>query len=336
MISVSLSIQSSSSSLTKGIEAAKQETAPGSAASVAPENDTTKVSISGRAMMLSRLFHTSDPNANPSIEHSATTSNLSGSVYSFLNTSDRQVLSKLYNYASSNGIDPEKVDRVAFDLGCYRMDGSSGSDDTAGALYDLQGNPIISEFNAPDEAAAQKILTSKAMGDTSIDHGFLRTVLTPTKVPLHASDFGFLQQAVFAFSATGSDGSADPNASPVIRPKKDDFPQLKLNTNTNESGNTTLLSRLLPDTQHSNSNASDSANSSVFFNYLNHNDKELLGNLYSIAKKQGDDLTKVDRLATALGAYRMKEQLITNFLDASKGNGGIMREVRGGSKLASL
>jgi hypothetical protein len=328
--SVNLSIQSSSSSPTYRSEATKQEAAPGSAANSATSgSDTTKVSISGRAMMLSRLFHTSDPNANPSIDSSTTTSNLSGSAYSFLNAGDRQVISKLYEYASSNGIDPLKVDAVAFDLGGYRMDGPSGPSDTAGLLYDLKGNPIIGEFSAPDEAAAQKILTSKAMGDTAIDHGFLRAVLAPTRMPVHASDFGFLQQVVFAFSATGSDGSADPNASPVIRHKKEDFPPIKLSTTTNEGDNTTLLSRLLPDKPHSNSKAGDFVHSSNFANYLSSNDKDLLGNLYSIARKQGDNLTKVDKLATVLGAYRMKEQLVTNFLDAGKGNGGVMREVRG-------
>ena len=109
----------------------------------------------------------------------------------------------------------------------------------------------------------------------------------------------------------------------MIRPKKEDFPPIKLSATTNEGGNATLLSRLLPDKQHSNSKASDSANPSIFFNYLGSNDKELLGNLYAITKKQGNDLTKVDKLATALGAYRIKEQLLANFLDARKGNSGV-------------
>ena len=193
--------------------------------------------------MLSRLFN-SDGSVEPKIETSTTTSNTSGSVYNFLTKSDREMLATVYEYASANGIDPLKVDGLAFDLGGYRMSGPGGPPDTAGKMYDLQGNPRIPEFNAEDEAVAQRVLTSKAMGDTLIDHGFLEAIFTPTKRSVHASDFSFLEDVVYAFSATGSDGATDPNAKPVVRYKAEDFPPLKLDDQAVELGSKTMRSRL--------------------------------------------------------------------------------------------
>ncbi len=262
--------------------------------------------------MLSRLFN-SDGSVEPKIETSTTTSNTSGSVYNFLTKSDREMLATVYEYASANGIDPLKVDGLAFDLGGYRMSGPGGPPDTAGKMYDLQGNPRIPEFNAEDEAVAQRVLTSKAMGDTLIDHGFLEAIFTPTKRSVHASDFSFLEDVVYAFSATGSDGATDPNAKPVVRYKAEDFPPLKLDDQAVELGSKTMRSRLsgkeLAGSVGALGTLSPNENITKLLDLLSDNDKDMLSRLYAIAQSRNEDLSKFDNMALMLGSYRRIDQV---------------------------
>lgn len=272
------------------------------------KQESATVSISGRAIMLSRLFN-SDGSVEPRVETTTTTNNTSGSVYSFLTKSDREMLATVYEYASVNGIDPLKVDGLAFDLAVYRRAGSGGPSDTAGKLYDLQGNPLIPEFNAQDEAVAQRVLTSKAMGDTLIDRGFLEAVFTPTRMSVHASDFSFLEDVVYAFSASGSDGATNPDAKPVVRYRAEDFPPLKLDDRTVEAGSKTMLSRLLGKDLTGNVGALGalSANEGItkLLDLLSDNDKDMLSRLYAIAQTRNEDLSKIDNMALMLGSYRM-------------------------------
>lgn len=327
MISVNSSTQSSSVPSVFTGEAVKTTTASSITGAVNSNGEASKVSISGRAVLLSRLFRTSDPNANPAIEYSTTTSNLSGSVYSYLNSSDRATLATVYEYANANGIDPIKVDNLAFDLGVHRRmqasNGPGGSPDTNGLLFHLDGTPLISEFKPADEAIAQRLLASNAVNDTKIDHGFLQSELNPGRSPTHAVDFNFLQQIVFAFSASGSDGSADPNATPVVRAKKEDFQPIKIPGTQAHDGNAIMLARLFNVVDGSKSssmaNQGDSATKSTLANYLTSNDRAQLSLMYSLAEQRGEDLSKVDKLAMTLSAGRMRESLMFSSLTATLG-----------------
>ncbi len=311
MISVN-SLSGSTTSSSSSVESkSNKSSATGSSsqeAATVKQQESATVSISGRAIMLSRLFN-SDGSVEPRVETTTTTSNTSGSVYSFLTKSDREMLATVYEYASANGIDPLKVDGLAFDLGVYRRAGPGGPLDNAGKAYDLQGNPFIAEFNAEDEAVAQRVLTSKAMGDTLIDRGFLEAVFSPTRMSVHASDFSFLEDVAYAFSASGSDGATNPDARPVIRYKAEDFPPLKLDNQAVESGNKTMLSRLLEKELTGNTGALGtlSANKSAtrLLDLLSANDKDMLSRLYAIAQTRNEDLAKFDNIALMLGNYRM-------------------------------
>ncbi|MCK2094583.1 hypothetical protein [Thauera aromatica] len=311
MISVN-SLSGSTTSSSSSVESkSNKSSATGSSsqeAATVKQQESATVSISGRAIMLSRLFN-SDGSVEPRVETTTTTSNTSGSVYSFLTKSDREMLATVYEYASANGIDPLKVDGLAFDLGVYRRAGPGGPLDGAGKAYDLQGNPFIPEFNAEDEAVAQRVLTSKAMGDTLIDRGFLEAVFSPTRMSVHASDFSFLEDVVYAFSASGSDGATNPDAKPVVRYKAEDFPPLKLDNQAVESGNKTMLSRLLEKELTGNTGALGtlSANKSAtrLLDLLSANDKDMLSRLYAIAQTRNEDLAKFDNIALMLGNYRM-------------------------------
>ena len=170
----------------------------------APQAKIDNLTISGKALMLSRLFHTDDIYVTPKIEYSTTTRNTSGLVYNFLTASDRGILARIYEYASNNGTDLDQVDHLAFDLACYRMAGASGGNrDTTGMITDNEGRVLISHFSQEDTAAAKRILTSDAMKDTAIDGEFLLTLMNPGKKPTHATDFDFLEEIVVAFSSPG-------------------------------------------------------------------------------------------------------------------------------------
>lgn len=316
MASVNLSTQPSF--LNKKYDAANTSTSKFLTETADSGKNVTTVSISGRAIMLSRLFHSSDSNTNLAVASSTTTGNTSGSVFDFLTTEDRKFLSQLYEHTNSNGIDPLEVDNVAFDLGVYRRYGPGGPPDTTGLLFDLQGNPIVSEFNPSDEAIAQRILTSKAMGDTEVDHGFLRAIFNPNRTPVHASNFNFLQHVVFDSSAKGGDGAVDPNAIPIVRPKKEDVQPLALDGVTIPNERTLMLSQVIIAKKTSASGSVNSAGKWASSNYLHSSDKDLFSQLYSQLQKQNGDLSKVDHLAGVLGIYRMREQLLSQSLISDK------------------
>jgi hypothetical protein len=301
------SVFSSSSKVPLKTEAVESSIAPTVKKAAAPSADQgVKVTISGRAMMLSRLFRTTDPSLEPSVETNK--NKPSGLVYDFLTHEDRETLSKVYEYAVANGTDPLKVDNLAFDLACFRH--GEGVLMRSSCLYDLQGNPVVPEFNPADEAIAQRLLGSRAISDTKIDHGFLSQILDPGYFSTHASDFEFLQQVVFAFSASGSDGSANPNAKPVVRPKAEDFAPIKIQTP--DDGKTLMQSRLFG-IDGSGERVSPVVNSSLV-SYLTGMDKAVLTQKYDQALQRGEDMTAVDKLALSLGALRMRESMLQMML----------------------
>lgn len=269
-----------------------------------PKPQQSTVTISGKALLLSRLFKSDGLYGEPKIDSTSTTANTSGSVYSFLTDVDIDVLSKLYEMATTSGETLEQIDNIAFDLAHYRRAGPGGPIDTTGLIFDKSGQPIISEFNPGDEAIAQRVLTSKAMSDTSFDRGFLLSVFTPGKMPVHASDFSFLEKAVYAFSVAGYDGSTDPDAEPVVRPKKEDFQALVIEPESIESGMDILASRVFSDELIGDSEKTANHFTMQFLEILNEKDKEFLGKLYASAQDRMEDLTPLDNLAFTIANFR--------------------------------
>lgn len=274
---------------------------------------SAKVTISGRAVMLSRLFRTADPALEPQVE--VNKNKPSGSVWNFLTREDRTTLAKVYEYAGNNGIDPLKVDNLAFDLACYRH--SEGVLGYSGCDYDLTGQPVTRSFKPADEAIAQRILTSKAINDTVIDQGYLRQALDPGYSATHAVDFEFLQQVVFAFSASGSDGAADPNAKPVIRPKAADFAPIRIEQP--DDGKSLVQERLFGLTR-SGERVAPEVNSPLL-GYLNDMDKALLAGRYHEALRRGEGregIEKVDKLALSLATQRWQQQMFSMLNDEGR------------------
>lgn len=200
-----------------GIQTAASSSIP-SSSPVKPHADIVELST-GRATMLSRLFGVTDAAANPGIYRPGSAPAV-GSVYMFLTDTDRETIASAYDFAQANGIDPRKVDGLAFDLACYRRSPSSSYVDSVGKTFDESGNPLLAQFDDADESAAQRILTSKAIKDSALPEDFLRHKLDPGFSPVHAVDFGFLEQIVYATSHSGSRDATDPNAVLAPRPKE--------------------------------------------------------------------------------------------------------------------
>lgn len=164
------------------------------------------IEISGRGLLESRL---------PSV--AGESGRGSGSIYSFLTTSDREMLATVYKARFDAGADLQKVDALAFDLAVFRS--SPLSLDKVGVVFDSSGAPLEFGFSADDEAIAQRILMSTAINDTAIPSDFLRHILDAGLAPGdHAVDFAFLEELVYSSSATGADGAADPRAVLSLRP----------------------------------------------------------------------------------------------------------------------
>ena len=165
---------------------------------------TNTVSISGEALMLSRLFMTNDPNSAPAVLTQLNKSDDSMSPYDFLTEGDRSMLANMYSYAQQQGANPQYVDMVANDLGMYRKFGQYAINaNSPDGDYDIQGQKETYGFTVQDAASASSILNGDAIGGTQIDQGFLNYELNPGYSANHTANFQFLEQMVNHFSNAG-------------------------------------------------------------------------------------------------------------------------------------
>ncbi len=187
-----------------GVPVVEQKTVPkaaeaaDSAAQATPAGDS--VSLSGYALMLSRLYGGADPS-------SMIASFDGGPVAAHLTGEDRALLARMYDYSVQNGIDLQHVDALATDLGSYR----ASPDTVRGAdLYDLSGRKIHVAFSDTDQALAGRI--AAAASTSELDQGYLQSRLIPGG---RFANFDFLERMVKTFSSTPQDdhgviGAYDP------------------------------------------------------------------------------------------------------------------------------
>lgn len=199
-------------SLIEMLLSSKPETAKQSD-SLPPTAQSTKSAAAdvGRALMLSRLFGTEKNGVEPPVISGVNGMDLNHigmSPVSFLTTSDRALLSDMYDYAQQQGADLQNVDHLAFALGDYRQsnNGQSMLNFNNGRNFDLEGHLRTVSFNEKDTAAATRILNGDAINSTRLDQGFLRYTLDPGFGALsNTSDFEFMEQMVIKFSDAGEE-----------------------------------------------------------------------------------------------------------------------------------
>jgi hypothetical protein len=165
-------------------------------------------SVSGRGLMISRLFGRHEP---PVAEPPLTRSNVGQSAFDFLTRDDRALLSEMYTYAQAQGADLRHVDNLAYELGDYRhhSDGRQRLSVNSGKGFDSEGYLVTIDFNEQDAATASRILNGSAISSTRIDQGFLRHFLDPGYgAALNVSGLAFLEQMVIKYSVEGAKQTA--------------------------------------------------------------------------------------------------------------------------------
>lgn len=303
-----------------GTTTSLRDTVTLSAAALAPAKAQPTVShTDGHAVMLKRLFELDDSAVEPKFDISTLDwAKVAGDkVYNFLNRDDREMVEKAYEQADAIGVDPHEVDNLAFDLGYYRMNVNTGANrDTTGVLFMPDGRPFIDVFKPKDEAVIRDMLSLKAMDDTTIDHGFLQVALDPgLGGSEHAVDFGALRKLVLVFSPNHSDGGRNPDVSFAARDARVALAEAvaamaPVATKTPPGapngidGKALMMSRLF------GTGESGGAVKHPLASFLTDDDKDMLGDMYALAKANGADLSQLDKLSESLGALRQAEGLM--------------------------
>ncbi|MBT2774913.1 hypothetical protein J7J47_22060 [Halomonas sp. ISL-60] len=172
-------------------------------------SESTSVSISGKALLLSRLFLTEDITSEPSVLPGTKGMNEYGMMlpHHFLTQDDRTLLADMYEFAQEQGADLKHVDRLAWDMGLYRQrnNGEAVANFNDGRSYDLEGRVRTASFTDADATTVERIQSSGDISSTRLDQGFLNYILDPGYGFTHSSDFEFLEQMVSRFSTNGND-----------------------------------------------------------------------------------------------------------------------------------
>ncbi|MFJ5335001.1 hypothetical protein ACIPTZ_08670 [Pectobacterium sp. CHL-2024] len=186
-------------------------------------SNSGQIIISGKAIMLSRLFGNS--NSEPSVQTQLTQTTMSLPSTHFLTRSDRDMLSELYSEAQQQGVDLNYVDDLANDLGSYRMFGGVMGNVNDGGMYDVNGHAQRFNFTDSDDATATRILTGQGISSTGLDQGFLRYQLDPGFSFNHRTNFAFLEQVInkFGSEAVEAGQSIEATFSTYTHQGKDNF-----------------------------------------------------------------------------------------------------------------
>lgn len=162
--------------------------------------ESSTVTLSGRAIMASRLFssESGEPPVLPSIR---TNGEYMGMLpQHFLTESDRSLISEMYELAHEEGVDLRYVDQLARDLGHYRRhDNGTMLISFNEGSYDLQGRKQTVSFTEKDAATAERILSGGALSSTDIDQGFIRWRLDPGIGFSLSSNLDFLESMIMQF-----------------------------------------------------------------------------------------------------------------------------------------
>lgn len=160
------------------------------------------VSLSGHALLLSRLFGEDESSYTGNVE-----SRDSGdtSLARYLTKDDRAMLEQMYEYSQKNGLDLSHVDALGADLGGYRKFGAATG---AKGLYDLEGHALTVTQSGENQQILDRIKSSGALSSTSIDSGFLQSEMATGG---HAANYAFLERMVNVFS-TGAQAASAPIA----------------------------------------------------------------------------------------------------------------------------
>ena len=171
---------------------------------------TREVTLSGRGMLISRLFGENESTYTGEVQTNPKDKAYTGALIPFLTTQDRALLEEMYVYAAENGIDLKHVDALGGDLAGYRKHGRSAVHE---GQYDLEGHQMTTELSTTNKVAAERIAVSDALNTTRLDAGFIQSELDAGG---HAVNHAFLERMVEVFSIGGSsDQATSANRGPI-------------------------------------------------------------------------------------------------------------------------
>jgi YD repeat-containing protein len=160
------------------------------------------VFLSGRGLMMSRLFkgHAVEP---ATVAYDPNLSTLFPTL--FLLPEDRDLLSAVYEFANVEGADLAYVDDLAWSIAYYRKSDNGREIIPQRPLkrFDTEGHEVSYSFNEESARTAHRILNGSAVSTTVVDRGFLRFALDVDYSPMSSLNFRFLEQIVSKFSDKG-------------------------------------------------------------------------------------------------------------------------------------
>lgn len=163
---------------------------------------STSVVISGQTLLRQRLFF-SAPDVEPPMADIRVDQMAPKSAH-YLKRDDRLLLGEIYEFAQSENIDLEYVDRLGYRIACYREseDGQRKGPHNRGMVFDLEGHMLSYSFTDEDTVAAKKVRESPALQTTRLDRGFIQNDTDKDYSSMFHSHFGFLELVVNRFSAS--------------------------------------------------------------------------------------------------------------------------------------
>ncbi|MBC3954848.1 hypothetical protein [Pseudomonas triticifolii] len=161
------------------------------------------VDISGQALLKQRIFGIDCPERSAPVLGRSECGRMRPEA-EFLTRDDRALLCDIYKWANGHGVDLAYVDDLAFELAEYREsdDGKLTLAHNQGKLYSAEGHRVFYSFTDKDAATAKRILQSKALETTRLDHGFIRFITNKDFGSIGHNNFDFMEKVISRFSAS--------------------------------------------------------------------------------------------------------------------------------------
>lgn len=159
-------------------------------------------SISGKTLLLSRVFRCLDPKIEPTVINEFNDTTRKSPDAQFLTTTDRNLLGNVYEYAQQQNIDLGYVDQLAGVLGQFRKS-KNGEQMSMVDIAVIPGRTKKYDYTDADKAIIKRIMDSEAFKSSHLDPDFIRHAVDSKYAHIRHTDFNFLEAVVNKFSADG-------------------------------------------------------------------------------------------------------------------------------------
>ncbi|MFS2161797.1 hypothetical protein ACCD10_31310 [Pseudomonas sp. Pseusp122] len=163
-------------------------------------------SISGKTLLLSRVFRCLDPKIEPAVVNEFNETTRKTPQAQFLTATDRNLLGDIYEYAQKQNVDLGYVDQLAGVLGQFRKS-NNGEQMSMVDIAVVPGQTRKYDYADTDKAIIERIMSSEAFKTTQLDPDFIRHAADSKYAHIRHTDFNFLEAVVNKFSTEGEKAS---------------------------------------------------------------------------------------------------------------------------------